>query len=198
MSPSEGRTPNTDWIFEVPVSGLIRRMARQLSRSPGFSRSDQPDIEQEFRLLLWRKAAKYNAARAKRETFAERIIKNKAASLAREMAAGKRSYRRNSVSLNETVSDMVGSPRELSDFFEESAARRHTGQRNRDMADLAILKQDVADTNHDLDPSLRIFAALLAHTSEYAAGQVLGMSRKQAARHLQALRIEYAARDLAG
>lgn len=198
MSPSEGTTLNTDWIFEEPVSGLIRRMACQLSRSPGFTRSDQPDIEQEFRFLLWRKAAKYNAARARRTTFAKRIIQNKAASMAREVAAGKRTYRRNSISLNEIVGDLVGGPRELSDLIEESAARRHIGQRNRNGADLAILKLDVAATNHALDPTLRTFAALLAHTSEYAAGQVLGFSRKQAARHLQALRDEYEERGLAG
>lgn len=198
MSPSEGTTPTADWIFDEPVSGLIRRMARRLSRSPGFTRSDQPDIEQEFRLLLWRKAARYNAARAKRTTFANRIIKNKAASLARERSAGKRSYRRNSISLNEIVSEVTGGPRKLSDLIEESAARRHTGQRSRNRADLANLKLDVADTNGDLDPTLRIFAALLAHTSQYAAGQVLGMSRKKAARQLQALRDEYEARGLAG
>jgi hypothetical protein len=198
MSPSEGTTPNADWILEDPVASLIHSKARQLARSCGFSPSEQPDIEQEFRTLLWEKAEKYSASRAKRLTFAARIIENKARSLARKRSAGKRSYRRNSHSLNEIVADSEGGTCELSDLFDTSAGRRHTGQRTRSAAELANLRLDLAEANQSLSAPLKRLAALLSHVAEYPAGQVLGMSRKQTSQHVQALRELYAARGLAG
>ncbi len=198
MSSYSGRRPNFDWVLDDKVSKLIRRKARQLSRSPGFSRSDEPDIEQELRAHLLAKASKFNAARSKVTTFAKRLIENKAASMARRVDAGMRSYRRNSISLNETVATAEGGISELSDLFDSSAGRRHTGQRTRSAAELANLRLDVADANSDLPPTLKTLAALLSHLPEYPAGQVLGMSRKQTARHVSALRELYEARGLAG
>jgi hypothetical protein len=198
MSSTEDTTPATDWIFTDPVASLIQRKARQLSRSPGFSQSDQPDIEQEFRFLLWRKAAKYSATRAKRLTYASRVIENKAASMARKVVAGKRSYRRNSRSLNEIVVHPDGGTTELSDLLDLPTGRRHTGRRSRSAAEVANLRMDLAEANRHLPASLKRLAALLSHVAQYPAGQVLGMSRKQTARHVKELRELYVARGLAG
>jgi hypothetical protein len=198
MSSSAGTKPNFDWVLDEKVSKIIRRMARQLSRSPGFSRSDEPDIEQELRAHLLEKASKFNAARSKVTTFAKRLIENKAASIARKVDAGMRSYRRNSISLNVSIANAEDGISELADLLDSSAGRRHTGQRTRSSAELANLRLDVADANSNLPRTLKTLAALLSHLPQYAAGQVLGMSRKQTARHVTALRDVYESRGLAG
>lgn len=191
MSTFHNATPSTDWILEGSVASLIRYKALQLAHSPGFNRSEQPDIEQEFRLQLLKKASLFNPSRSKHITFAKRIILNKAASMAREVAARKRSYRRNSISLDETLVKADGNRRVLSEFIEESAVRNHTSQRCHQADEVTTLRMDVADAKQGLDPDLRIFAALLAHMSVYAAGQVLGVSRKKANQYLQALRHKF-------
>jgi hypothetical protein len=187
-----------DWILSAPIDSLIRRKARALSHSPGFSRSDQPDIEQEFRLHLLGKAAKYDSVRSKRTTWAKRLIQNKAASIARKTDAKKCSYRRNSISLNELVADCDGSSTEMANLFDESAGRRHIGQRTRSDAELTRLRLDLAEANRNLPAPLKKLAALLSHVAEFPAGQVLGISRRQTRRQLEALRTLYEARGLAG
>src|SRR5687768_7143411 len=105
MSSFPGRMANFDWVLDEKISKLVRRKARQLSQSPGFSRSDAPDLEHDLIVHLLRKAAKYNATRGKTTTWAKRLIQNKAASMARKINAKKRTYRRNCISLNEVVAD---------------------------------------------------------------------------------------------
>jgi hypothetical protein len=195
MSPQVGTTPNTHWILEEPIASLISHVANKLSRSPGFSRSDRPDIEQELRLHLWRKAHKYNAARSKVTTFAKRLIENKAASLARKAAAQKRTFRCNGASLNEPVFH-DGRTVEQGDTLESAAGRRHTGQRVRSESEKSQLKLDVAEANSTLPPPVRLLAALMSHVPQFAAGQVLGMSRRQTARHMAELKAAYEARGL--
>lgn len=193
MNSLPGGTPAAQWILDEPVAALVRRKARVLARSPGFSRSDQPDIEQELRLHLLQKAPHFNADRAQRTTFAQRLIENKAASLARGTAAQKRSYRRNCRSLNEVVTDGQGPGTELANLLDTSAARRHTGQRPTEPAHLRL---DLADANRELPLPLKRLAALLSHVSPFAAGEILGISRRQVRRQVAELRDRYAARGL--
>jgi hypothetical protein len=127
MSSSPGMALNSDWVLDEKVSKIIRCAARKLARSPGFSQSDQPDIEQEFFLLLLQKAAKLDASRSKVTTFAKRLIENKATSMARAVAAPSRSYRRNSISLNEEVRDGNGGISKFCDLFDSSAGVPHVG-----------------------------------------------------------------------
>jgi hypothetical protein len=186
------------WVFSPIIESLIKRKAFKLAHSPGFSRSDQPDIEQEFRLLLWRKAAKYNANRAKRPTFAKRIIENKVRSMAREVGAAKRSYRRNSRSLNERVASRDGAISEFGDLLDASAGHRHLGHQTPTAHELASLRMDLADANRDLSSPQKELAALLSHVAKHPAGQVLGMSRRETAHYINELRELYTTRGLAG
>jgi hypothetical protein len=198
MSVSTDTTLNTNWIVEEPFNSLICRKACQLSRSPGFSPFDQPDIEQEFRMHLFEKAGKFDPARATRMAFVKCLIKNKAVSMSRKPSAKKRSFRRNAISLNEVIANSEGSTCALSDLLDMSAGRRHIGHQIQSGAELANLKIDLGEVNRNLPAPLKQLAALLSHVAEYPAGQVLGMSRRQTARHVHALREHYEARGLAG
>ena len=187
--------PDQDWISNAKVSFLIRRKARKLSRSRGFSRSDQPDIEQEFSLLLHKQSARFDPARAKAETFASRIIDNRARSLLREARTQKCGF-----GLTQYLSDVVGhetgTPVLLEATVDDSAGRRHTGQRQRSQTELAQLKLDLSDANKTLAYPAKDLAALMSHVSQFAAAEVLGISRRQAAALVAKLRALYEERGL--
>src|SRR5262245_11949011 len=96
---------SNDWVLDSQIDKLVRHKARTLAQSPGFTRSDQADLAQRLRLHLLQKATKYNSARGNRTSWANRVIENKAISMARKTDAKKRSYRRNTISLNEVIAD---------------------------------------------------------------------------------------------
>jgi RNA polymerase sigma factor (sigma-70 family) len=183
------------WILEDDISALIRRLAQKLCRSRGFTASAQEDVEQDFRLLLLRKAALFDANRAKPITFAERIIKNYAISLARAARSQKRGRGR-AESIFDTVEVEHGRIEELVHSLDESAGRRHTGQRQRDFHEAKSLKLDVEAANESLSKPLRDVAALMSHVSQFATAKVLGISRRQLAIHVEVLRDIYEKRGL--
>jgi hypothetical protein len=187
---------DSDWVLQPRIAALLQKKARRLAKSPGFTRSDEPDIEQELRLHLLAKTSKFNASRASLETFASRLLKHRIISLARRVGAKKCDYRRNDASLNDKIHDREGGSVELVDTIETLAGRRHTGQRVPSQDELKQLAIDVADTNRSQSAELRTFAALLSHVSEFAAAQVMGISRRRAAGHVAALRALYEERGL--
>jgi DNA-directed RNA polymerase specialized sigma24 family protein len=193
MSNPRGDSPPTDWIFDEQVARLIQVKARQLSRSPGFSLADQPDIEQELSLHLYVKAGQYNPRRSRPLTFASRIIKNKATSLLRQARAQRRGALQHMVSLSEPVSVDRTGVRELGNLLEETAGRPHVGLRCDDGEARTHMRLDVADANRRLPKHLRVMAALLEHVPRFAAGEVLGLSRRQTARWISELRAHYEA-----
>lgn len=184
------------WVRDAKISALIRHWSRKVSQHRGFGQSDRPDIEQEIFLDLLQKISRFDSARASRVTFAGKVVKNKAASMVRALRAQKRVCRSGTMSLNNTIHDSEGRVAELADTIDVSVARRHTGQRQRSEAELAQLRLDVAEANQQLSPELRDVAALLGHVPEYAAAQVLGISRRQTAVRVDALRKHYEERGL--
>lgn len=195
MSPLQGAKPFPTWILEGPVASLICHVANKLSRSRGFGPSDQPDIEQELLVHLWRNAHKYDAARSKATTFAKRVIQNKAASMARNAVAKKRKSPGTLASLNKPVFQ-DGDTVELCDTLEFAVGRRHTCQRVSSETEQSVLRLDVAEANSTLPPVVRVLAALISHVPLFAAGQALGISRRQTARYMLALKAAYEARGL--
>ena len=116
------------------ASQLIRQKARQLVRHPGFSKSEQYDIEQELALELVLKYRCFDPDRARETTFIARVVENKAISLIRARIAEKRDFRRDAHSLNETVRDADGGSVERASTFDASASANHTGQVRRSEA----------------------------------------------------------------
>ena len=163
------------------ASQLIRKKAGQLVRHPGFRRSDQRDIEQEFAVELLLKYRHYDPGRARETTFVARVIENKAVSLVRARTAQKRDYRRESNSLNETINDPDGSRVERSQTINASAARNHTGHSQRADDEWSQLQIDVAGFIDRLPDDLRLLAELLQVMSEYRASCTLGKPRRQVA-----------------
>lgn len=191
MCISDGTTPHSNWYTDPAIDLLVRRKAHELTTSPGFGTSDLRDLMQELLLHLHRKFKHFDPARAKPATFASRLIESKAASMLRAQRAQKRRGPSADVSLSASVDNRVGKTVELGSTIPDSAARRHTGQRRRSESELAQLRTDVAEINRALRPELKDLAALLGHVSQYAAAEVLGISRRQAANRVTELRTLY-------
>ena len=183
------------WILDPRIASLIRYKARKLSRSAGFSRSDQTDIEQEFRVHLLDKAAKFDAQRSQLYTFSARVINNKARSLRRAGKQQRRDWRRQESIYDRTI-DQRGKPIPLIETIVESHGRKHTGQRVLTAAELAQLRLDIDQANRELTPSLREMAAVLCHVNPFAAAEVIGISRRQAALNMITLRECYEKRGM--
>jgi hypothetical protein len=187
--------PDTQWIVDPKISRLIRWKALELTKLPGYNVSDRSDIEQELLLHLVKKSTCFDPTRAKATTFARQVIERKAVSLIRHVRAKKRCDF-NCVSLNTTVEESEGREVELVHLLEEFAARRHTGQRRVGEAQLAQLRLDLEEANGSLSSDLRILAALLHFVTQFAAAEVLGISRREAARRVAQLRVFYEKRGL--
>jgi len=170
------------------ASQLIRQKARQLVRYPGFSRSEQKDIEQELAMELVLKYRCFDPDRARETTFIARVLENKVISLVRTRIAEKRDFRRDAHSLNETVRDADGGSVERAQTFEAASSANHTGQVRRTEEDQSQLKQDINDVLQSLPADLRPLAELLMEKTEYAASRELGKSRRQVANDVARLR----------
>ena len=55
--------PLTEQILDDPIQAWVQQKASELARQPGFSRSDQPDIEQDLREYLLRAIPKFDPRR---------------------------------------------------------------------------------------------------------------------------------------
>ena len=101
-------TRPSDNPIDEYVETMIRKKARQLVHSPGFSLSDREDIEQDLRLHLLLKLPHFDPAKASRATFANRIIESKAKDLIRYRTADMRDPAREQCSVNEMIDDGEG------------------------------------------------------------------------------------------
>lgn len=72
---------------------LIRTKARELVLRPGFTGSEQDDIEQELALDLLVRLPKYDPAKARKTTFMARVVEHRIATLIEERNAGCRDWR---------------------------------------------------------------------------------------------------------
>jgi DNA-directed RNA polymerase specialized sigma24 family protein len=129
---------------------LIKHKAKRLVGSYGFTRSDRDDLEQELAMKAFLASATFDPARGTVTSFFNRVLANKANSLARHATRIKRD-RRNDVPLDEVhlvTPDWRGD-----------------------------LRVDVADALDDLSEADRAVAPLLATQSVAAVARITGHTR---------------------
>jgi DNA-directed RNA polymerase specialized sigma24 family protein len=188
MSSTANRVDAATWVHDPAIKALVRRKAITIARLPGFSRSDRPDIEQELWLHLLRKFASYDPSRANQATFASRLVDRRGASIIRKVRARKRTGCQSILSLDQLHESNRGKPLNLIEAVDDDSGRRHTGVRGPAEAELADLRIDVRDITQRAPPLLKKLAAVLSHVPQFAAGQVLGLSRRRTAALVEKLR----------
>ncbi len=96
--------PARDAVLTAYASSLIRVKTRQLSRKPGFRRSDEDDLVQELTIALIEKSHLFDPTRGAASTFADRVIRTKVAMLLRDRSRLKRAAGLRAQSLESGVS----------------------------------------------------------------------------------------------
>jgi len=158
---------------------LVRYKARQLCRKPGFSRSDRDDLEQSLLLDLLKRLPDFDPRRAQLNTFIDRIVNRKVASILRHHKAEKRSRDREECSLNEPVLDV-----------DARVVDRHqtTPEATKDSFRWRDMHQDIALVLQRLPEVVQLIALGLAHGSVASIAREHGMSRGTVNKHIESLR----------
>ena len=156
---------------------LIRRKARELTRHPGFTRSDQPDLEQELALILLRRRADFDPLRSHYYAFATTVVERHVATILQHRSAEMRTHQRDGGSLNITVTDGNGHKVELLATISTSEPARRTGQHQRSHEETTDLVHDVAHVLEQLPPRLREICERLKEASKSAVAREFGMSQ---------------------
>ncbi|NLY01552.1 MAG: RNA polymerase subunit sigma-24 [Rhodopirellula sp.] len=162
------------------VDEIIRHKARQLSRKPGFSPSDQEDIEHELFIAILERWPSFDSKRASARTFVARVVASKAVSLVRTCQAAKRGVRQ-STSLN---GDATNGAFE----FDEDQVRARRGIHSRSDVEAVSLRLDVAGVVADLPDDLRRLCERLLRESVSEAARSSGQHRTTLYRAISDLR----------
>lgn len=142
---------------------MITFRARALARSPGFLRRDEEDIAQELWLHLIERMQRHDPARAKPQTYADRVLTSKVHDLVRRARAQRRDLRR---------------VRSLEDLPPRTA--KELLARTLEAEDYADLRHDVPAILAKLTPSDRRIAEALADRPLTEVARRTGLSRQQA------------------
>lgn len=140
---------------------IIKHKAKRLVGSAGLTDSDREDLEQEMVLDLLRRLPKFNPQRARRNTFINRIVEHKAATILESRKAGKRDYRRSAFSLNDRMENREGDSIERIETIDQEDYFRRTGNSSRPLDEMGDLTIDVREAVNRLEPGLRAFCQRL-------------------------------------
>lgn len=159
---------------------LIRVKAKQLVRRPGFSRSDQPDVEQDLVVHLLCQAQHYDPDRGALNTFIARVVDSAVAMLLRERGRVRRNPEGDAEvqSLAEMVPQPDGPPEALARLISQLDLERRTGGASLTDAQLFELVDDVASVIPTLPPEMQDICRSLLTRNRRETEAELGISRR--------------------
>jgi RNA polymerase sigma-70 factor (ECF subfamily) len=143
--------------IDAYASRLIRYKAKRLVGRFGFTAADREDLEQELMFDLHRRLPKYDARRARRDTFIDRIVNHKIATIIESRIAGKRDYRLLAPLPDDydIEFDEEGEPIDRKDPLDQDNYMFRIGRRYRPEAERHDLQLDVRKCVERLDSGLR-------------------------------------------
>jgi len=159
---------------------LIRVKAKQIVRRPGFSRSDQPDVEQDLVVHLICQAQHFDPDRGSLSTFIARVVDSAVAMLVRERGREKRNPQGDAEvqSLAEMVPQPDGPPEALARLISQLDLERRTGGASLTDAQLFDLVADVASVIPTLPSELQDICRSLLTRNRRETEADLGISRR--------------------
>jgi RNA polymerase sigma factor (sigma-70 family) len=177
-----------DHVVTAYASYLVGFKARQLSKRPGFTRSDQPDLENELWLALTSQAEKFDPSRSSLNTFTDRVITTAAAMILRDRSRKKRAagFRAQSIDIPAAKSPSTDA---LSTSVSADDVARRTGAEIRDEISLF---EDTEAFRHALelmpDDVRAICRRLMGGGTISSVADELGVSRRQVRKQLASAR----------
>lgn len=183
-----GTAPAQSLIFTEHARTLIRIKARQLCRRPGFSPSDQDDIQQELWLRLAAKAHYFDPARGSLHAFVERVVCSGVCGILRHRRRQRRAQCFRTLSLESTLVEIDGTPTPIGRAISPDDLHRRIGTHPTD--DLGR-RQQVATLDHALRsmcPALRSLCQRLTSGPAHSAARDLNISRRQVRNAIRVIR----------
>jgi len=160
---------------------LIRVKSKQIVRRPGFSRSDQLDVEQSLVVTLLEQAPHFDPNRASLNTFIARVVDSAAAMLVRERGRDKNTPAGEAQvqSLADQTSQSEGPPEALARVISQHDLDRRTGAAS--LTDLQRFERvdDVASVIPTLPAELQAVCRSLLSRNRMETEAELGISRRR-------------------
>ena len=169
---------------------LIRVKAKQIVRRPGFSRSDQADVEQDLVVHLLCQAQHFDPNRGALNTFISRVVESAVAMLVRDRGRAKRSPTDDAElqSLADMVPQPDGPPEPLARLISQHDLERRTGGASLTDAQIVEMVADVASVIPTLPPELQEVCRSLLSRNRSETEAELGISRRGLAAAIAAIR----------
>lgn len=196
-----GASSPREAVLTAYARSLIQFKANQLCRKPGFSRSDQEDLEQEFTLYLLSKAHLYDPNRgAKIDTFADRVVTSAVRILLRDRRRLKRAAGFHTRSLDTLLKPSGEGTGSLLDQIAIRDDVRRKGSLSKAGAERFASSPDTAKGLSRLDgeelqaiyaslpPELQALWRQLCEKPPSGAAKGVGISRRQVANRIAELR----------
>lgn len=161
------------------VQTLIRIKARQLTRKPGFNRSEREDLEQDLAAHILKQCHHFDPARGCANTFIARIVDSAVAMMLRDRGRMKRAAGFRPRSLEEVMFHRKKGPGSLEKLLDEADGCRRTGRDTTSGQARAELASDMRRAFSKLSPPLQELAARLIDAPEAAIARDLGISRRK-------------------
>ena len=172
---------------------LVHHKAWQLVGKAGYTQDDLVDIEQDLIKSLLACMPQFDPAKAKLNTFVDRVVGSKIVDLLRRRNAEIRNRGREAFSLNEEIETEDGSV-EIIETVSQDEIDLRTGRYNRPAAERAHLQIDLNAVVAGLSPDLRQVADMLRTQSVAEVARDLGIPRRTfREKHLAQLREVFAA-----
>lgn len=178
-----------DFVVSEYAKALIQAKARQLCRRRDFSPSEQEDIEQELWLAVLQQAERFDPARARPETFLDRVVSRAAAMLLRRRKRRKRGNGVLPLSLESDFTPTGEGLKPLSDTVSSKDVARRLGTQSADAIARLEQTEAVEFALAQMPDHLReICRRLMAGQSKALIARELGISRHQVRKAAQEAR----------
>lgn len=176
-----------DALLTAYARSLVQFKSRLLCRKPGFSRSDQPDLEQDLLTVLVEQAARYDAGRgASPDTFADRVVDSAAKMILRSRRRPKRAAGFASKSLDTGTVEVQGKHVPISEVL--GSKERRTDNSPASPADVADLREAVRHALSGLPPfTVEVAHRLQDGAAVAAIARHMGVSRRQVSKAMAEL-----------
>jgi RNA polymerase sigma-70 factor, ECF subfamily len=144
-----------EYGFDAEITRIIRIKARQAVERTGFQPDEAQDIEQEVAAELHAALPRYDERKARRTTFAARVIERRITKIMSERTALKRGNGHTIVSLHDTVRTGDGEEFELIELIDQEEVLLRTGRLSRPFQEQADLAIDMRESLDGLSDKLR-------------------------------------------
>jgi len=170
------------------AKALIQAKARQLCRRRDFSPSEQEDIEQELWLAVLEKAERFDPARARLETFLDRVVSRAAAMLLRRRKRRKRGNGVLPFSLESDFTAVGKGLKPLSEAVSSEDVARRLGTQSEDPMARLEQTEAIEYALAQMPERLRDICRRLMTGTVASVARELGISRHQVRKVLEEAR----------